>query len=631
VVESAVQESVRLIIPVWGDLYASKLVSITLPAILAAGNLPALTALFDVELVIVTESRLFDAIRDSHSFQLAKRLCSPRLVALDDLMIDEPGDYGAVLTYALFRGFTDLGARMTETYLIFLNADFILCDGSLRHLGKLMSEGKRVIHAPSFRVNLEEVLPQLLELVDATTGTLSVPPRDMVRLALANKHRTVKARIVNQRICHQTWMDQYYWYVDEETLIGYQWPVALVAIKPQCVVTDPVLVWDYGFVPEAAPTADRHFIGDSDDFFMIELQSRDSGDAMIKVGWIPFDDIARNLSMWTTREHRESGKQLLKIHADDLPENVDEIIEESCAYMAEIYRRLSPDPVPHIGHSYLGPWFEGARQRMRGNQRRERMQADNESQSASITPVAASLPSEGLANKAIRVLESIGRKTFGSPPEVGKFHPLWVDTWPITSKITAWREAGEAKILWVSTGASLLYCLLSDRVEPAAFLAGKVRSSVLVKAPYDACICELTLDELPNLDRLYTALRPLMKDGADIVISVVKSDAVLDGAELFLESTAFPGIDISEIRFFGTALTGLFRTMYLRVSRGLQKHRIVRALTVSAVLILLAPLVWRANARAGRRDTAIFRSTWTSLMIEFVVKRSRPPKAAHSP
>lgn len=164
------QETVRLIIPVWGDLYASKLVSITLPAILAAGNLPALTELFDVELVIVTESRLFDAIRESQSFQLITTFCSPRLIALDDLMINDPSDYGAVLTYALFRGFADLGARMTETYLIFLNADFILCDGSLRHLGKLMSEGKRVIHAPSFRVNLEEVLPQLQALVDAETG-----------------------------------------------------------------------------------------------------------------------------------------------------------------------------------------------------------------------------------------------------------------------------------------------------------------------------------------------------------------------------------------------------------------------------------------------------------------------------
>jgi len=25
----------------------------------------------------------------------------------------------------------------------------------------------------------------------------------------------------------------FYWYVDEETLVGYQWPVALVAIKPE--------------------------------------------------------------------------------------------------------------------------------------------------------------------------------------------------------------------------------------------------------------------------------------------------------------------------------------------------------------------------------------------------------------
>lgn len=625
------QETVRLIIPVWGDLYASKLVSITLPAILAAGNLPALTELFDVELVIVTESRLFDAIRESQSFQLITTFCSPRLIALDDLMINDPSDYGAVLTYALFRGFADLGARMTETYLIFLNADFILCDGSLRHLGKLMSEGKRVIHAPSFRVNLEEVLPQLQALVDAETGTLRLSPRDMVRLALANKHRTVKARIVNQRICHQTWMDQYYWYVDEETLIGYQWPVALVAIKPQCVVTDPVLVWDYGFVPEAAPTADRYFIGDSDDFFMVELQNRESGDAMIKVGWISFDEIARNLSMWTTKEQRECGQHLLKIHAGDLPANVDEIIEETRSYMAEIYRRLSPDPVPHIGHSYLGPWFDGARERMRGNQPQETRQAESNSPAVSIAPIETSNDLEGLANKAIGALETIYRKTFGSPPEVGKFHPLWVDTWPITSKIATWREGGESKILWISTGASLLYRLLSERVDPAAFLVGKVSSSVLVEAPYDACICELTLDELPNVGRLYTGLRPLMKDGGHIVVSVVKSENLLDGAELLLERTKFPDIDISEIRFFGTVMTGLLRTVYLRVSRSLQEHHIVRALMVSAVLILLAPLVWRANARAGRRDTAIFRSTWTSLMIEFIVKRSRPPGVAHSP
>ena len=169
----------RLILPVWGDTYAENLLSVTLPAALAPGNLPALVELFDVELTIVTETRLFDAIRGSQSFQRAAQICIAGLVPLDDLMIDNPMDYGPVLTYALFRGFTDLGPRMTETYLIFLNADFILSDGSLRHLGKLMLEGKRVIHAPSFRVAYEDIWQQLRALVDGCR--LRLPAREMVR------------------------------------------------------------------------------------------------------------------------------------------------------------------------------------------------------------------------------------------------------------------------------------------------------------------------------------------------------------------------------------------------------------------------------------------------------------------
>ena len=99
----------RLIIPLWGEAYASKLATMTLPALLAPGNLPALAGMFDVELVLVTETKLFDKIREAGSFQELARLCRTRFVSLDDLMTDLPGDYGVVLTYALFRGFADLG------------------------------------------------------------------------------------------------------------------------------------------------------------------------------------------------------------------------------------------------------------------------------------------------------------------------------------------------------------------------------------------------------------------------------------------------------------------------------------------------------------------------------------------
>lgn len=56
-------DSARLIIPVWGEAYANEVFSITLPAVLAPGNLPALCCMFNVELIILTESRLFELVR----------------------------------------------------------------------------------------------------------------------------------------------------------------------------------------------------------------------------------------------------------------------------------------------------------------------------------------------------------------------------------------------------------------------------------------------------------------------------------------------------------------------------------------------------------------------------------------
>ena len=67
------KQTARLIIPLWGEAYASKLVTMTLPALLAPGNLPALAGMFDVELVLVTETRLFDTIRQASSFQLVSQ------------------------------------------------------------------------------------------------------------------------------------------------------------------------------------------------------------------------------------------------------------------------------------------------------------------------------------------------------------------------------------------------------------------------------------------------------------------------------------------------------------------------------------------------------------------------------
>jgi hypothetical protein len=571
------KEAARLIIPVWGEPYVSDVLSLTLPAVLSPGNLPALSDMFEVELVVVTETRLFEVIRGSKSFQVAAKLCAVRLVALDDLLVAYQGDYGTILTYALFRGLADLGERMTETCLFFLNADFLISDGSLRHVGRLLLQGERMIHAPSFRVVLEDVWPRLSARVDKELGTLCVPSRDMAKLALAHKHPTVRARTVNQRLYHQTWMDQFYWYVDEETLIGHQSPMALVAIKPQSVVGEPKAFWDYGFVPEAGPTLKPHFITDSDDFFMIEPQGRDHQATLVHIGWATVDKIARTEVLRATKEHRQSVAQLLKIHAGDLPADLQDSIDEARAFMAEIYRLASLHAAPHVGHPVLSWW-------------------------------GGSSP----AISALHALRTMYQKTFGSPPKVGKSHPLWIEIAPVQQKIAEWKNGGKTNILSITSDDLLRHRCLdaqSDRL--------------FNKAPFDACICELTLKDLRDLGALYPEVRSLVKDGGQVLFKVTNPVGRRDDAGLFLSCCRFPDIDVSEIRFYGTPATAWWRAVYVPALRPIPSRPIMRGLGICA-LILLAPLVRLANARAERRNPAVFSPRWTTLMLEFTVRRARP-------
>jgi hypothetical protein len=615
------KEKARLIIPLWGRRFADKLTSMTLPAVLAPGNLPALCEMFDVEVVLVTETKLFDRIRSARSFQQLAALCSVKLIALDDLMTDLPGDYGVVLTKALYRGFLDLGAKVTDTYLLFLNADFIIADGSYRHLGKLMLAGHRVIHSPSFRVILEDVWPKLEALVDRQNAVLAMCPREMVKLALNHKHLTVKARTVNQRFYHQWCMDQFYWYVDEDTLIGYQWPVALVAIRPERVVTEPTLVWDFAYIPDAAPTLEKFFIQDSDDFFMLEPQSRVTGEELIRPGWITVDDIAKYLNDWTTKEQRHCGQQRLVLHADELPPRLNEVIEESRHYMGELTKRLSPVPQPHVNHRMLGPWFADTVRRINDRQTTGHAFPDHFPPDNTLAP-AAHLPPKRhhLLDKLSAGVRIIHRRMFGSLPLLRPGHPLWVDTAEVAARLSAWRQTGRDRVLWLSSKDSFFHSLLIERTDMTQLLLNSADHSEDV--PYDACLCELSPTELSNLPALYAKIRPLVRDDSEILFYVYRLGPMPLLANPFeAYEEFFPAIDVSTIRFHGNSVTASIRNLFLKWSRLFAHIPAIRAAVAAMTLVVLAPFAWLANRQATRRDATIFTPNWTSAVLQFHVKK----------
>ena len=653
------QQNARLIIPLWGKTYADKLTSMTLPALLAPGNLPALCAMFNVEVVIVTETQLFDLIRSSRSCERLERLCPVTFIEIDDLMSDLPGDYGVVLTKALYRGFLNLGEKVTQTFLLFLNADFIIADGSYRRLGELMLAGHRVIHSPSFRAVLEQVWPKLEARVDPETGVLAVPQRELVKLALDHKHPTVNARTVNQQLYHQHWMDQFYWHVDENTLIGYQWPVALVAIRPERVVKEPTCVWDYGYVPEAAPTLERYFIQDSDQFFMLEPQRKVTGREMIRVGWLTPDEVAKLLSRYTTKEQRECGQQLLIFHASDLPPDLDAAVGESRRYMKEVIRRLSLQPQPHVHHPILDPWFADAMRRI-GNGRARRVLApddlevpgrggrdisDPDKEANAQGPTALHQVMLGLATflrracprwvdvALFRTVTALQEKMFGIAPFLRRTHPLWIDTVDVATHLASWRCSGRDRILWLSSKYSFFRSWMGRQPEPPELFLKSPAPFFAEGLLYDACLCELGLSDVVEVPTLYNNIRQLVRDGGEILIYVhihalIESRPLCATALELTTENFFPARDVSSVRFRGNSTTDVIRRIFFQGTIHLTDWPALRIIMASLTVLILAPFAFLANWHAGRRDPQKFTRGWTSAILHFVVKKDTQARPA---
>src|SRR5262245_49372889 len=86
----------RLITYAWGEKYIDELLSLTLPAVLAPGNLPYFAAVAPCEFVILTQEGRFARVMSSPAVSRIRELCPVRLIGLDDL-ITAPDKYGMTL------------------------------------------------------------------------------------------------------------------------------------------------------------------------------------------------------------------------------------------------------------------------------------------------------------------------------------------------------------------------------------------------------------------------------------------------------------------------------------------------------------------------------------------------------
>src|SRR5262249_38144613 len=295
---------VRFLVTVWGNSYIKRFLSLALPSHLAPGNLPALAASTELEVVVMTSKDDIALFETDFVFRQVDGLCRTRFVPIDDLITTVC--YGVNLTLAYGRAIISLGEDMRSAHFVFMNADFILADGSLRSLTRHILDGRKVIVAPSFRAGEEDLRPRLESMVNPEKGNLTIAPRELVRMALDHNHPTNIAKTVNQNICHMINPNQFFWQVDDQTVIGRHFLVFMLCLKPERVISKINSYCDYGFIPEMCPSGDMVVFHDSDDIFMLELAALDQESRLMGVGrQLTVKELARALSQWTTREHRE--------------------------------------------------------------------------------------------------------------------------------------------------------------------------------------------------------------------------------------------------------------------------------------------------------------------------------------
>ena len=645
----------RIITAVWGKNYLDTLLSISMPAMLSPGNLPALTEHFTCTFVLVTEEAQFEYVRASPAWNQLGKICEAKLLSLDDL-VAAPRMYGFSLTLAFMRGISDLGPRMTEVYLLFLNADFILADGSYRSLAARMLAGERLIHAPSYCVIEEEIVPNLCSRLGVKEHALTISPREMASLILAHRHYTIRGKTVNQRLFCWFRFDQFYWQVDDHTLLSRQLPISLVCMKPERFVTEMHTFWDFGLVSEFCPTTKPFVLVDSDEFLMMELRAANAFRNLFRLGWTSVSAIAKDLSSWTTKDQRGSGVFTLILHDQDMPLTLGEAMQQFEAFVGGVFGKMSLKPISHINHHYWAPYYPKFEQ-----MRTKFLSSKAMSTSVQDSPLAAlpPLPShiqrrevpDGLQFLRLYLrsistfvgvfFERLHGRLFGRIPYINLLHPFHSILRPVLDAVKVELAESGRKVLLVTASSGPLSEFVrsfpgghSIKETTAEFLwpndswahgsARRGSSQGTDLAPMgsgssiDLCVCEVDLTDLLKFQEVFQRIRPLMKPKSCIIVFAFDS-AIHDLQSLqgeIIRKAMLPSGQ-SEVIFSGSTWTKWALDLYNLGATLHNKHPGWGVFALVGLALCALPLSVIGNLVSEWRDHHVMPKTCLSLTMKY--------------
>jgi len=173
------------VIVVWGEEYVDSLLNVTLPCLLAPGNLPALSNLEESRLVFLTTPQDAARIQAAPIFARLKQWITPLFP--DSPWLAEPIPYHLKAA----RGHQEAAKLAIENHgiCVYLAPDFVLSDGSMSHLLRMAEAGKQAVMIAVPRLIKETFFAELDKRHLLKSGEpLALPSRELVAVTLEHLH-----------------------------------------------------------------------------------------------------------------------------------------------------------------------------------------------------------------------------------------------------------------------------------------------------------------------------------------------------------------------------------------------------------------------------------------------------------
>jgi hypothetical protein len=322
---------------VWGSDYIDFFVTYCLPALLAAENLPALSARKGSTFILHTRESDFPRIEQALAYRRLRDIVDVRVRFVEEHSRRPPHE---TLSKCHAEALSEADEHSAP--IAFISPDTIWSQDTFKGIDRILRQGKRVVFVPNLRAVKEEALSDLQERAQVAqeAGHLAAPARWLSAIAIKHLHPSMKEHFFEHGRGDKLLPCNLMWSTGTGDILVRSFHMHPLLVFPRRRFSRFYQTIDGDLVNRACPDfADHYIVTDSDEMTCVEFSARshfiagigDKADTGTVIGWATQN---------ANRVHWNLFREICRLHAGPIEPDAWRDIETRCASVARDVLRM---------------------------------------------------------------------------------------------------------------------------------------------------------------------------------------------------------------------------------------------------------------------------------------------------